>query len=96
MPTETRSSFNADEEGLRTTIAVMIREGMEKLREEMRNTALTQKEYEEKRAKNLCFYCDKKFVPGHKCPSKMYSLEVLASTKENGDEWEEEQKDKDC
>ncbi|GJU51961.1 transposon ty3-G gag-pol polyprotein [Tanacetum coccineum] len=27
---------------------------------------LTQKEYEDKRAKNLCFYCDKKFVPGER------------------------------
>ncbi|GKC06067.1 gypsy/ty3 retroelement polyprotein [Tanacetum coccineum] len=26
---------------------------------------LNQKKYEEKRAKNLCFYYDKKFVPGH-------------------------------
>ncbi|GJR97210.1 hypothetical protein Tco_0269384 [Tanacetum coccineum] len=33
---------------------------------------LTQKEYEEKRAKNLCFYYDKKFVPGHKCESIAY------------------------
>ncbi|GJU71509.1 transposon ty3-I gag-pol polyprotein, partial [Tanacetum coccineum] len=28
---------------------------------------LTQKKYEEKRSKNLCFYCDQKYVPGHKC-----------------------------
>ncbi|GJW10602.1 retrotransposable element Tf2 [Tanacetum coccineum] len=28
---------------------------------------LTQKEYEEKRVKNLCFYRDKKFVPSQKC-----------------------------
>ncbi|GKA71280.1 heat shock 70 kDa protein 16 [Tanacetum coccineum] len=27
---------------------------------------LTQKEIADKRAKNLCFYCDEKFVPGHK------------------------------
>nr|GFB71293.1 hypothetical protein [Tanacetum cinerariifolium] len=28
---------------------------------------LSQKEFAEKRAKNLCFYCDKMHVPGHKC-----------------------------
>ncbi|GJY29263.1 putative mitochondrial protein [Tanacetum coccineum] len=30
------------------------------------------------------------------CPSQMYSLEVLASNEENGEEWEEEQEDSDC
>ncbi|GJV55960.1 retrotransposon-related protein [Tanacetum coccineum] len=39
---------------------------------------LTQKEYQEKRAHNLCFYCDQKYTPGHKCSGQMYSLEVLA------------------
>ncbi|GKE32336.1 reverse transcriptase [Tanacetum coccineum] len=38
---------------------------------------LSQKEYEEKRSKNLCFYCDQKYVPGHKCSGQMFSLEVL-------------------
>ncbi|GJS65134.1 hypothetical protein Tco_0679698 [Tanacetum coccineum] len=38
---------------------------------------LTQKELEEKRAKNLCFYGDKKYAHGHKCPSQMFSLEVV-------------------
>ncbi|GJV35473.1 putative mitochondrial protein [Tanacetum coccineum] len=28
---------------------------------------LSQKEYEEKRSKNLCFYYDKKYVPGYNC-----------------------------
>ncbi|GKD31650.1 gypsy/ty3 retroelement polyprotein [Tanacetum coccineum] len=35
---------------------------------------LTQKEIADKRAKNLCFYCDEKFVPGHKCSGQL--LEV--------------------
>ncbi|GJV70774.1 hypothetical protein Tco_1490769 [Tanacetum coccineum] len=39
---------------------------------------LTQKEYQEKRANNQCFYCDKKYTPGHKCSGQMYALEVLA------------------
>ncbi|GJZ99715.1 reverse transcriptase [Tanacetum coccineum] len=30
---------------------------------------LTKKEMEEKRAKQLCFYCDQKYSPGHKCRS---------------------------
>ncbi|GJR78448.1 hypothetical protein Tco_0149233 [Tanacetum coccineum] len=38
---------------------------------------LTHKEYEEKRAKNMCFYCDKKFVPGHKCKGQLFSPVVL-------------------
>ncbi|GKG12759.1 hypothetical protein Tco_0346996 [Tanacetum coccineum] len=38
---------------------------------------LAQKEYEEKRSKNLCFYCDQKYVLGHKCSGQLYLLEVL-------------------
>ncbi|GJY31597.1 reverse transcriptase [Tanacetum coccineum] len=38
---------------------------------------LTQKELEEKRAKGQCFYCDQKFVPGHKCNSQLHSIEVI-------------------
>lgn len=32
----------------------------------------------EKRHKRLCFFCDEKFVPGHKCNSskQLYLLEV--------------------
>ncbi|GJW41349.1 hypothetical protein Tco_0067194 [Tanacetum coccineum] len=37
---------------------------------------LSQKEFADKRAKNLCFYCDKKYVPGHKCEGRMFSLEI--------------------
>nr|GEW12741.1 hypothetical protein [Tanacetum cinerariifolium] len=49
---------------------------------------LTQQELEEKRAKNLCFYCDQKFNPGHKCNVQMYSLEIVA--------YEEEVNNVDC
>ncbi|GKF72165.1 hypothetical protein Tco_0208279, partial [Tanacetum coccineum] len=49
---------------------------------------LTQKEYEEKRSKNLCFYCDKKnYIPGHKCTGQLYSLIVLADTEEKEEEF---------
>ncbi|GJT35795.1 hypothetical protein Tco_0926214 [Tanacetum coccineum] len=39
---------------------------------------LTQKELEENRAKNQCFYCDQKYTPGHKCTGQVYLLEVVA------------------
>nr|GEW22175.1 hypothetical protein [Tanacetum cinerariifolium] len=38
---------------------------------------LTQKELEDKRAKGQCFYCDQKFVPGHKCSGQLHSIEVI-------------------
>nr|GEV14308.1 retrovirus-related Pol polyprotein from transposon 297 family [Tanacetum cinerariifolium] len=43
---------------------------------------LSQKEYEEKRSKNLCFYCDKKYVPGHKCEGQLFTLVVLSDQEE--------------
>nr|GEV22957.1 retrotransposon-related protein [Tanacetum cinerariifolium] len=39
---------------------------------------LIQKEIADKRAKNLCFYCDEKFVPGHKCSGQLFLLEIGA------------------
>ncbi|GKB32364.1 putative mitochondrial protein [Tanacetum coccineum] len=48
---------------------------------------LTQKEYEEKRSKNLCSYCDQKYVPGHKCSGQLYSLLVLADNDEEEEEF---------
>ncbi|GJZ57009.1 hypothetical protein Tco_0612503 [Tanacetum coccineum] len=38
---------------------------------------LTQKVYEKKTTKNMCFYYDKKFVPVHKCEWQLFSLMVL-------------------
>ncbi|GKA21520.1 hypothetical protein Tco_0701509 [Tanacetum coccineum] len=43
---------------------------------------LSQKEMEEKRAKNLCFYCDQRYVPGHKSIGQVYLLEVIANEDE--------------
>nr|GEW87950.1 hypothetical protein [Tanacetum cinerariifolium] len=37
---------------------------------------LSQKEIAKKRAKNLCFYCDQKYMPSHKCSCQMYALEI--------------------
>nr|GEZ72234.1 putative mitochondrial protein [Tanacetum cinerariifolium] len=39
---------------------------------------LTQKELEDKRANGQCFYCDQKFVPGHKCSGQLHSIKVIA------------------
>ncbi|GJX28483.1 reverse transcriptase [Tanacetum coccineum] len=43
---------------------------------------LTQKEYQEKRAQNLCFYCDKKYTPGHKCAGQLFSLVLVPDDKD--------------
>nr|GEV05791.1 hypothetical protein [Tanacetum cinerariifolium] len=48
---------------------------------------LTQKEYEEKRSKNLCFYCDQKYIHGHKCSGQLYSLLALADNDEEKEEF---------
>ncbi|KAK8938871.1 hypothetical protein KSP39_PZI011490 [Platanthera zijinensis] len=40
---------------------------------------LTHREMEEKRSKGLCFWCDRKFTPGHRCADKLqsYTLELI-------------------
>jgi len=38
---------------------------------------LRPKDIDEKRAKNLCFLCDEKYFPGHKCRAQVYRLEVI-------------------
>lgn len=38
---------------------------------------MSQKEFDEKRAKNWCFYCER-YTPVHNCRGKMFALEVLA------------------
>lgn len=40
-------------------------------------------EQEERRRNNLCFYCDEKFIPGHKCERmKLHNLEVHPNEEE--------------
>nr|GEZ57421.1 hypothetical protein [Tanacetum cinerariifolium] len=46
---------------------------------------LSQKEFAEKRAKNQCFYCDKKYVPGHKCEGQVFTLEITGQEEEESD-----------
>ncbi|PWA54357.1 hypothetical protein CTI12_AA397460 [Artemisia annua] len=38
---------------------------------------LSQKKFEDRRARDMCFYCDEKYVPGHKCKGQVFSLEVV-------------------
>jgi hypothetical protein len=43
-------------------------------------------EMEERRAKGLCFWCDDKFTPGHKCRTKrLYSICLVGDEDENED-----------
>ncbi|GJS36257.1 protein ABC transporter 1, mitochondrial [Tanacetum coccineum] len=39
---------------------------------------MRQKEYQEKRAQNLCFYYDQKYTPSHKCSGQLFSIILLA------------------
>ncbi|GJT68074.1 hypothetical protein Tco_1019554 [Tanacetum coccineum] len=43
---------------------------------------LTQKEMEDKRSKGLCFYCDQKYFPGHKCSGQVFLLEVIVDNED--------------
>nr|GEV10948.1 hypothetical protein [Tanacetum cinerariifolium] len=43
----------------------------------------------EKWAKLLCFYCDQRYSPGHKCSGRMYSLELIGCDELVEDEVEE-------
>nr|GEX96232.1 hypothetical protein [Tanacetum cinerariifolium] len=49
---------------------------------------MTESEYADKKAKGLCFRCDGKFGPGHRCPDK--TLQVLMISEDDA-ETEEEQ-----
>nr|GEW71863.1 reverse transcriptase [Tanacetum cinerariifolium] len=46
-----------------------------------------EKEYKEKRPKNLYFYFDKKYVSGHKCEGHLFTLVVLADQEEQEEEF---------
>ena len=54
-----------------------------------RTLNLTPKQLEEKRQKNQCFWCEKKFVPGHRCKNRqIYLLTVEDADEEPGEELE--------
>ncbi|KAK8951688.1 hypothetical protein KSP39_PZI004152 [Platanthera zijinensis] len=46
---------------------------------------LTPKEIDDKRSKGLCFWCDSKFVPGHRCLDKQqsYALELIPAEEDS-------------
>ncbi|GJZ31235.1 reverse transcriptase [Tanacetum coccineum] len=52
---------------------------------------LSRKEYEEKRAKNLCFYCDQKYTLGHKCIGQVFFIELLTEEECLGEESDSDQ-----
>jgi len=37
---------------------------------------LTARAVDDRRARSLCFYCDEKYTPGHKCTAQVYKLEL--------------------
>ncbi|GJV25163.1 UDP-glycosyltransferase 83A1-like protein [Tanacetum coccineum] len=47
---------------------------------------LTQKELDDKRAKNQCFYYDQRYVPRHKCSGRLFSLEMVEDSRYYEDE----------
>ncbi|GKD54341.1 hypothetical protein Tco_1287728, partial [Tanacetum coccineum] len=54
---------------------------------------LSQKEYQEKRAQNLCFYCDQKYTPRYKCSRRLYSLVVCPAEEEEFFELKQEEEE---
>ena len=38
---------------------------------------LTQAQYHEQRAKGLCYYCEEKYVPGHRCQASKFLLLLM-------------------
>ncbi|GAV64975.1 hypothetical protein CFOL_v3_08490, partial [Cephalotus follicularis] len=48
---------------------------------------LPSKYMDERRLKNLCFWCDEKFVPGHKCKNRqLYMMEIKGFLEEEGND----------
>ena len=50
---------------------------------------LTETEIQNKRAKGLCFRCDEKFSPGHRCKDKSLQVLNVCDEEEGGEEAEE-------
>ena len=52
--------------------------------------AIRPRDLEERRAKRLCFWCDERFTPGHRCKNKrLYSLCIVEDDEDNLDREEE-------
>lgn len=60
------------------------------------NRKLSGREIDEKRQKGLCFWCDEKFVPGHRCYKRqLYMLTIEGDANEDlevNEEWESGEK----
>lgn len=61
---------------------------------------LTKREYEEKRRNNQCFFCNEKYVPGHKCRNNRLYMLICPENQEEFMDGEElfdgEEKDECC
>ncbi|KAJ9562551.1 hypothetical protein OSB04_007711 [Centaurea solstitialis] len=47
---------------------------------------LTKREYDEKRKNNQCFFCNEKYVPGHKCRNNKLYMLICPENNEEGEE----------
>nr|GEW64266.1 putative mitochondrial protein [Tanacetum cinerariifolium] len=61
------------------------------VKKKVQNRRLSQKEYAKKRANNLCFYCDQKYVSRHKCSGQLYSLVLMPEYEIEGEFLEEDE-----
>ena len=51
---------------------------------------LTDADIQDKRVKGLCFRCDEKFGPGHRCPNKLLRVLIMAEDESKEENVEEE------
>ncbi|XP_074318692.1 uncharacterized protein LOC141655514 [Silene latifolia] len=51
---------------------------------------------EERRRKNLCFYCDEQYTAGHVCKGKLYKIQVVPIEESDGTEGESEEMEEEC
>ncbi|KAK9682469.1 hypothetical protein RND81_10G076000 [Saponaria officinalis] len=63
--------------------------------QKLTTSRLSEKEVAERRAKNLCFTCNEKWTPTHKCKAQLHSIEIVSVEEdeqhtETSDEWSEE------
>ncbi|XP_074313633.1 uncharacterized protein LOC141648817 [Silene latifolia] len=51
---------------------------------------------EERRRKNLCFYCDEQYTAGHVCKGKLYKIQVIPIEEYEDTEGESEEMEEEC
>ena len=93
------NSFAKNNTPVISNVAVDHRKNVRPMGAEKRSLNLTPKQMEEKRSKNLCFWCDERFTPGHRCKNRqLYMLTIqddegeLENSNEMLKEEEEEKK----